>query len=51
MITISEDKIQEYQKEYDQNATSLDNYQDIMDYMNDITDCLSNLYWNRYINL
>jgi len=39
-VTISEDSIDKAQREYDQNAASLGNYQDIMDYMNDISDCL-----------
>ncbi len=41
LTKISDDQIRTFQKEYDQNAASLETYQDLMDYMNDITDCLA----------
>jgi len=41
LTRISDDQIRTFQKEYDQNAGSLEAYQDLMDYMNDITDCIA----------
>ena len=41
LVRISDDNIRGFQKEYDQNAGSLEAYQDLMDYMNDITDCIA----------
>jgi hypothetical protein len=40
LIAVSENNIQNYQREYDQNAASLEVFQDVADYMNDISDCL-----------
>jgi hypothetical protein len=39
-ISLAEDNIQNYQKQYDENSKKLETFQDIMDYMNDITDCI-----------
>lgn len=47
MMQVAENNIQTYQAEYDSNAKSLEAYQDIMDYLNDITDCLGNLYFKK----
>jgi hypothetical protein len=48
-IKVAEDNIADHQTHYNQNARNLELFQDVMDYMNDITECLSKaMYFNSY---